>query len=131
MQVLRDRRIQMAGFAGVTLTVAALLAFEVQSRASAPSMGLSERLSEMQATMPADQPDGSVLEAVDFDGRHLTLNMLADERLDLRLLRDGNRSEKCDVWRSALRSGEVAEVEYRYRQDGSMSSIHLNRGVCN
>ena len=130
MQVLRDRRIQVAGFAGASLTVAALLAFEVQSNASAPALGLRERLNEMQTALPASQTDGSVLEAAEFDGRQLTLHMVADERLDLRLLRDDSRDEKCRIWRHALRAGEVGEVEYRYRQGGAVSSLHLNGSVC-
>lgn len=130
MQAFRDRRVQVAGVAGAGLTMAALLALEVQSRASIPAPTIHQRIAELQSTMPADQADGSILESVEFDGAHLVLHFQADERLTLNHLRDDGRSEKCATWRGEFRRGQVSQVEYRYRQDGATSSLHLDRTVC-
>lgn len=131
MQAFRDRKVQFAGLAGISLTAAFLVAHRMDAIAPSDGPGdLASSLSQLRAHLPIAQVDGSVLENLSFDGQRVTLEFVADERIDLRLLRDGERERKCGEWRSALRSREATGIEYRYRQGGAASSIYLDRAVC-
>ncbi|WP_182084648.1 hypothetical protein [Aureimonas sp. ME7] len=131
MQALRRRKLQIAGLAGISLTATALLVRELDASAMAgDSRNVDSILNDMRAALPEAQSDGSILENIDFDGRRVRLEFVADERVNLRLLRDGQRAERCGVWYGPLRRQEVQEIEYQYRQDGATSSTHLNAAVC-
>ncbi len=131
MQAFRNRRVHLAGLAGVTLTASALLVRELDaSGLYAPAGNAGTLIADLRSSLPTPQADGSILEAVGFDGRKLSLEFVADERVDLHLLRDSERDQRCHLWRTSLRRGEVQEVEYRYRQSGATSSTHLNAAIC-
>ncbi|WP_136625030.1 hypothetical protein [Aureimonas flava] len=131
MQAFRNRKLHLAGLAGVSLTASALLIREIDASGVYGPAGTADTLIEdMRSNLPTPQADGSILEGVAFDGRKVSLEFVADERVDLHLLRDSERSKRCGVWRSAFRRGEVEEVEYRYRQGGAASSAHLNAANC-
>lgn len=131
MQAFRNHKVHLAGLAGVSLTASALLIRDLDaSGLYGPSGTANTLIEDMRSHLPTPQSDGSILESVVFDGRKLSLEFVADERVDLHLLRDSERDERCGLWRSALRRGEVQEVEYRYRQAGAASSTHLNAAIC-
>lgn len=131
MQAFRNRKVHLAGLAGVTLTASALLVRELDaSGLYAPAGHAGTLIADLRSDLPLPQADGSILEAVGFDGRKLSLEFVADERVDLHLLRDSEGDKRCHLWRTALRRGEVQEVEYRYRQNGAASSAHLNAAIC-
>ncbi len=131
MQAFRNRKLRLAGLAGVSLTATALLVREIDARGFyGSSSDATTLIADLRADLPSAQSDGSVLENVVFDGRKLSLEFVADERVDLQLLRDSGRDRRCALWRSALRRGDVQEVEYRYRQGGAASSTHLDATVC-
>ena len=46
------------------------------------------------------------------------------------ILRDAGRDEKCKTWGRSLRTREIGSVEYRYRVEGSTSSVFIDRSVC-
>lgn len=132
MQAFRNRKVRLAGLAGMSLTASALLIREIDARGLyGSSQNATALIADLRANLPTPQADGSVLENVVFDGRKLSLEYVADERVDLHLLRDSARDQRCHLWRSALRRGDVQAVEYRYRQGGAASSTHLDATVCN
>lgn len=131
MLAFRNRKIHLVGLAGVSLTASTLLIRELDASGLYGPAGTANTLiQDLRSNLPTPQADGSVLEGVNFDGRKVSLEFVADERVDLHLLRDSERDHRCSLWRSALRRGEVQEVEYRYRQEGAASSSHLNAAIC-
>jgi hypothetical protein len=121
----------MAGFAGLSVVALYLVSDRIDAFAFAPTGGtVRDRIADMRSTLPADQSDGTVLEDVEFDGRRVTLAFTGDERIDIRMVRDADRDNRCKIWRKALRSREIASVEYRYRLQGSTTSMFLDRTVC-
>jgi hypothetical protein len=131
VQAFRNRKLHLAGLAGVSLTASALLIRELDASGLYGPVGTASTLiGDLRSSLPTPQADGSFLEGVGFDGHKVTLEFVADERVDLHLLRDSERSERCSLWYSAFRRGEVQEVEYRYRQGGAASSAHLNSAIC-
>ena len=131
MQAFRDRRMHIAGAAGLGVTAALLLSDRVDMVSFARgATDIRHEISQLQSTLPAEQGDGSVLEEVTFDGRLVTLQFVADERIELDVWRRGNEKARCGMWKKALRSRQVASVEYRYRVAGSLSSVFIDRAVC-
>ncbi len=131
MHAFRDRKLQMAGFAGLSVVALYLVSDRIDAFAFAPTGGtVRDRIADMRSTLPADQSDGTVLEDVEFDGRRVTLAFTGDERIDIRMVRDADRDSRCKLWRKALRSREISSVEYRYRLQGSSTSMFLDRTVC-
>jgi len=131
MQAFRDRRMHIAGAAGLGVTAALLLSDRVDMVSFARgATDIRQEISQLQSTLPAEQGDGSVLEEVTFDGRLVTLQFVADERIELDVWRRGNEKARCGMWKKALRSRQVASVEYRYRVAGSLSSVFIDRAVC-
>ncbi|WP_062211487.1 hypothetical protein [Aureimonas sp. AU12] len=121
----------MAGFAGLSVVALYLVSDRIDAFAFAPTGGtVRDRIADMRSTLPADQSDGTVLEDVEFDGRRVTLAFTGDERIDIRMVRDADRDSRCKLWRKALRSREISSVEYRYRLQGSSTSMFLDRTVC-
>ncbi len=131
MQAFRDRRMQIAGVAGLCGTAALLLSDRIDVIPFARgATDIQHRISALQETLPADQGDGSLLEEVTFDGRVVTLQLLADARVGMDAWRNRKDATRCQMWKSALRSRQVSAVEYRYRVAGSVSSVFIDRGVC-
>jgi len=131
VQAFRDRRLQVVGFAGATFVSLYLASEQIDAFAFAPAQGrVGEKIAELRATLPADQSDGTVLEDVGFDGRRVTRTFLGDARLDMRMIRDSGRDERCKIWGRSLRTREIGSVEYRYRVEGSTSSVFIDRSVC-
>ncbi len=131
MQAFRDRRMHVAGIAGLGVTAALLLSERGDIIPFARgSTDIGREISVLQETLPAEQADGSVLEEVTFDGRVVTLHFVGDDRLGSSVWRESGETERCSRWKRALRSRQVASVEYRYRVAGSVSSIFVDRAIC-
>ncbi len=131
MLTFRNRRMHIAGLAGLGITGALLLSDRVDFVSFARgATDVRNDISTLQSTLPAQQGDGSILEEVTFDGRLVTLQFVADERIALNVWRRGDEKARCGMWKKALRSRQVASVEYRYRVGGSISSVFIDRAVC-
>lgn len=132
MSALRQPRRQLIRLLGLGGTAALLTAWQTSEGMSwmTDARDVQGRILDMRRNLPQDMANGSVLEDVQFDGSRLTLRLAVDDRLDLAAVRDGDRDDKCDAWRAALRKRELASVEYRYVQTGAMSSLFLDRSVC-
>ncbi len=131
MQAFRDRKLHMVGAAGLCATAALLVSEQVDIIPFARgATDIQHQISTLQETLPADQGDGSVLEEVTFDGRVVTLQLVADARVGMDAWRNRDEAGRCQMWKKALRSRQVASIEYRYRVAGSMSSVFIDRAVC-
>ncbi|WP_156417782.1 hypothetical protein [Aureimonas sp. AU4] len=132
MSALRQPRRQLIRLLGLGGTAALLTAWQTSEGMSwmTDARDVPGRILDMRHNLPQDMANGSVLEDVQFDGNRLTLRLAVDDRLDLAAVRDGDRDDKCDAWRAALRKRELTSVEYRYVQTGAMSSLFLDRSVC-
>ncbi|WP_148640012.1 hypothetical protein [Aureimonas sp. AU20] len=121
----------MAGAAGLCATAAFLLYDRIDIIPFARgATDIRHEISSLQETLPAEQGDGSVLEEVTFDGRVVTLQFVADERVGMDAWRTRDESRRCQMWKKALRARQVTSVEYRYRAAGSVSSVFIDRAVC-
>jgi hypothetical protein len=133
MSALRQPRRHLFRILGAGGTAALLTAWQTADGFpwAENAMDVQGRIAEMRRAMPLDMANGSILEDIHFDGNRLTMRLRVDDRLDLAGVRDGDRDDQCDVWRSALRNRELNTVEYRYTQTGATSSLFLDRTVCN